>query len=307
MNGGTGNLKTDYYKALYNSPFGNELLLGLAKRAIDAEGLGTQETPDLLCVSFSSNDAIGHCWGPDSQEVLDVTLRSDLIVKDLLEFLDSRVGKGRYVLALTADHGVCPLPEVARSQGKNAGRVSPTLLEIQAGEFLKKTFGPKNGNDRWLEATSGPWFYLNRGLFAQRKLKSADVENALANWLKKQPGIQAAYTRTQLQNGLPNDDAIGQKVRRSFHPDRSGDLVMVLKPYYLLSPVVATGTDHGTPHPYDTHVPLLIYGPRIRKGVRKEPVAPQATAVILARSLGIKPPSGADASPLVNLFERVSP
>jgi predicted AlkP superfamily pyrophosphatase or phosphodiesterase len=83
------------------------------------------------CVSFSSNDAIGHCWGPDSQEVLDVTLRSDLIMKELLDYLDAKVGKGRYVLALTADHGVCPMPEVTVRQGNVAARVSPSLLRTE--------------------------------------------------------------------------------------------------------------------------------------------------------------------------------
>src|SRR5213078_1292588 len=101
----------EYYNALYCSPFGNDLLLDLAKRAIDAEHLGLRDAPDLLVVSFSCNDPIGHVWGPDSQEVLDVTLRSDRVVKQLLDFLDARVGRGRYVVALTADHGICPLPE----------------------------------------------------------------------------------------------------------------------------------------------------------------------------------------------------
>ena len=109
-----------YYNAVYTSPFGNDILLGLVKRAIDAEKLGKHDVPDLLCVSFSSNDSIGHNWGPDSQEVLDVTLRSDLIVKELLQVLDAKVGKGNYMLALSADHGVCPLPEVAAKQGKDA-------------------------------------------------------------------------------------------------------------------------------------------------------------------------------------------
>src|SRR5262249_47669925 len=109
LDGGPNRTRTAYYGQLYASPFGNDLLLGLVKRATAGEGLGSRDVPDLLIVSFSSNDPIGHVWGPDSQEVLDVTLRSDLIVKELLDHLDAQVGPGRYVLALTADHGVCPL------------------------------------------------------------------------------------------------------------------------------------------------------------------------------------------------------
>src|SRR5262249_40098872 len=148
-----------YYAALYNSPFGNDLLLELTKGSISALGLGSRDIPDLLVVSFSCNDPIGHCWGPDSQEVLDVTLRSDLIVRELLGYLDAKVGKERYVLALTADHGVTPLPEVSRGQGKEAQRISPSLLKVQAEEFLKQEFAKDNKKTRWIEAVSFPWVY----------------------------------------------------------------------------------------------------------------------------------------------------
>src|SRR5262249_51855069 len=153
----------------YNSPFGNEILLGLAKCAIDAEGLGTRDVPDFLAVSFSSNDLVGHTWGPDSQEVLDVTLRSDRLVKEILYHLDAKARKGRYVVALSADHGVCPLPEVTRAQGKDAGRAPGG--EVKAEEFLTTTFGKGEGKARWIEATSGLWIYLNRELIRERGLK----------------------------------------------------------------------------------------------------------------------------------------
>ena len=106
-----------YYSALAASPFGNELLLDIAKHCIVGENLGHDSIPDLLVVSFSSNDLIGHAWGPDSQEVMDVTLRTDALLADLLRFLDARVGHGNYTLALTADHGVCPVPEQSAAKG----------------------------------------------------------------------------------------------------------------------------------------------------------------------------------------------
>ncbi len=296
----TGQPRKSYYEALINSPYGNNLLLGLAKRAIDAEQLGADEIPDLLSVSFSSNDLIGHTWGPDSQEVLDATLRSDGIVKVLLAYLDNKVGPGRYVLVLTADHGVCPLPEVARSQGKDANRVPAP--EKRAEEFLNETFGKNEDKARWVEATYHPWIYLNRDRIRQRGLKAADVEEALAGWLKKQPGVYSAYTRTQLLQGVPQEDTIGQRVRRSFRPERSGDVIVISKPYYLVSSEFGTGTGHSTPHAYDTHVPLLVYGPGIRKGVRPDAVTPQAAAPILAQALGIQPPAGADVPVPENLF-----
>src|SRR5579885_613244 len=197
-----------YYDALYNSPFGNELLLALVKRAIDAEELGRHDTPDFLSVSFSSNDPVGHCWGPDSQEVLDTTLRTDRVVKELCDTLDAKVGKGRWTLVLTADHGVCPVPEVGKAQGKEAGRVIPSLLGAKANAFLQEKFGG-DAEATWVEATATPWVYLNRRLIRQRFLNQSDVENALAGWLRKQPAVQAVYTRTQLLKGVDRDDPLG--------------------------------------------------------------------------------------------------
>src|SRR5262249_20202385 len=123
----------------------------------------------------------------------------------------------------------------------------------------------------------------------------AAVEEALAAWLRQQPGIQTAYTRTQLIKGVAGDDRVGQMVRRSFHPERSGDVLVVLKPYHLISPPLGTGTNHGTPHDYDTHVPLLVLGPGVPARVRTDPVTPQACAAILAHALGIRPPPAAEA------------
>jgi hypothetical protein len=263
--------------------------------------LGTHEVPDLLCVSFSSNDAVGHSWGPDSQEVLDVTLRTDLLVKELLAYLDEKVGRDRYILALTADHGVCPLPEVSKKQGREAGRLSPSLLKRKAAEFLNEKFGDPKNPARWLEATSGPWVFLNQNLIEQRGLKSTDVEKTLAAWLADQEGVQTVYTRTQLTGELPREDDVGRMVCRSFYPERCGDVFVVTKPYYLLYSVL-TGTTHGTPHTYDTHVPLLVYGPAVRAGLRKEAITPQATAAILAQALGIKPPADAEAPVPSGLF-----
>jgi hypothetical protein len=287
-----------YYGALANSPYGNELLLDLTKVAIEAEHLGAGDNPDLLLLSFSSNDLIGHTWGPDSQEVLDVTLRSDLIVKVLLDFLDARVGRGNYYLVLSSDHGVCPLPEVARAAGKDAGRVDPQELRGKAVAYLNDTFCKNGDRVAWIEEALYAWIYLNQSVVRAQGLKSADVEAALAKWLVQQPGVQAAYTRTQLSGGPLVNDPVGESVRRSFDSERSGDVYVVMRPNYLLSPPLSPKlfmrTTHGSPHPYDTHVPFLVYGPGIQPGVRTERVTPQAAAAILARGLGIAPPEGAE-------------
>ena len=103
---------------MFTSPFGNDLLMDFAKRAVAAEKLGRGDAPDLLCVSFSSTDLVGHQYGPDSQEVLDATLRADRLVGQFLAFLDQEVGAGKYVMVIAADHGVCPLPELPSTKEK---------------------------------------------------------------------------------------------------------------------------------------------------------------------------------------------
>jgi hypothetical protein len=220
----------------------------------------------------------------------------------LLRYLDAKVGKGRYVLVLTSDHGVCPLPEVARRQGKEAGRILPALFTGKAEGFLRSKYSKKEEKTHWIEAAEYPWVYLNQRLLRERGLKSADVEKELAGWLAKQPGVLAAYTRSQLSGEMPKDVPFGEQVRKSFQASRCGDVAVVTKSNYLITPYL-TGTSHGAPHAYDTHVPLLVYGPGVQAGERKEAVTPQAVAAILARSLSIQPPKNAEAPVPVDLFK----
>ena len=293
-NGGLKKPGRSYYSALSNSPFGNELVLEMGKRAIEAEKLGQDDDPDLLCLGFSSNDYVGHCWGPDSQEVLDMTLRSDLLIKDLLNYLDLKVGKDNYMVVVCADHGVCPLPEVTRLVRKQkAGRISPQILTSKASTYLSQSFADGKKLP-WIESTSSGMVYFNKGTLQELKLDQAKVERALADWLTKQPGIKAAYTRSELSKGPIKNDPLAEQVRLSFHPDASGDVMPVIEPYYLLSPPLLskkTGpytTTHGSPHPYDTHVPLIVFGANVKAGIRKERVTPQTVASIIAEGLGVQ-------------------
>ncbi len=289
-----------YYDALYNSPFGNELLLAFAETALVEEQLGADDTPDLLSISFSSNDSIGHCWGPDSHEVFDTTLRSDVIMAKLLKTLDDKVGVGQYAVILTADHGICPLPEVAANQGLEAQRVSATQLltgaEKQLATLYDSLLPEEQRGGKWIEAPVPPYLYLNHKKLAAAGVEPSHAADALAKWLREQEGLQAVYTAKQLSTGaIDRYDTIGQKVLKAFHPERSGDVFLVLKPFHLIGSVstndkLATGTNHGSPHAYDTHVPLIVFGPGATSGKTTEPVAPQHAATIAAHYLGIALP-----------------
>ena len=259
--------------AVVNSPWGNELLLEFAKTAITAEKLGQRDEPDLLCISFSSNDSVGHGFGPDSQEVFDMTLRSDLIVKELLDFLDEKVGKGNYVVALSADHGVCSNPIIAHHQGKDAGYVPYSVFTTDAEKFLKKTFGQTRSKRAWLdggvEVPVGSFYstmiHLDPDVVKDLEPgKQEKIENALIDWLGRHEGVQAAYARRQLLSDEVQADPFAEKVRQSSTPDSCGEVVAILKPYYYLGNGLSTPfATHGSPHFYDTHVPFKELSQRL--------------------------------------------
>src|SRR5262249_30061820 len=188
----------------------------------------------------------------------------------------------------------------AKAQGKEAGRVPPEVLTTRAIAFLNETFLKKGDRLPWIEDVTGEAIYLNRAAVKEAGCTQEQVEKALAGWLPRQPGMLAAYTRTQLMKGPLKDDPIGEMVRLSFDPERSGDVLPVVKPYHQLSPPITSSkldayrAMHGTPHPYDTHVPLLVYGPRVRPGVRSERVTPQAMAAILTEAPGLPPAAQAE-------------
>ncbi|HUR55522.1 MAG TPA: alkaline phosphatase family protein, partial [Gemmataceae bacterium] len=299
-NAGKDAISKAYYEALANSPFGNDLLLDFAKTCVVAEELGQDDVPDLLVVSFSSNDLIGHTWGPDSHEVLDVTLRSDALMADFLTFLDAKVGKGNYAMAITADHGICPLVQHSAEAGMDAQQVAPAKLTERCEKHLKDTFGtfggPKDPKAKtaWVEAFSAPWMYLNARLVDAAKKPRGEVAASLAGFLRSQPEVARVFTREELASTFPEDDLMARRVQRSFYPERSGDVYVVLKPYYLPTKPGDSGTTHGAPYNYDAHVPLVVYGPGVGGGPRTEPTAPQAAATILSRFLAVPPPKDAD-------------
>ena len=235
-------------------------------------------------------------------------MRSDAIVENLLKYLDEKVGAGQYAVMLTADHGICPLPEFAAKEGKPGRRLSAVALVAGCENHLRETFGdiakPKDDAEskvapRYLEAVVPPHLYLNHRLLAAKMLKPDDVAVALAEYLRTREGVLQAYTYEGLKGGLVGDDAISRRVLRSFHPDRSGDVYIVLRPYHLIGAVtlgasIATGTTHGSPHAYDTHVPLVVYGPGVAGGKRDEAVTPLHSAAIGAHFLGTKAPKDAE-------------
>ncbi|HEY1064848.1 MAG TPA: alkaline phosphatase family protein, partial [Pirellulales bacterium] len=304
LNGGLNEIGERYYEAVYNSPFSNELLWSLAKTAITENRLGADDDVDLLSISFSGNDAVGHTWGPDSQEALDTTLRSDAIVAEILKTLDEKVGAGRYLVALTADHGVCPLTQYSAAHGVDASRMPSDQLREGADRMLTAKFFPNETQPKkWIAASDNNWHYLNQAVVQAAQAETAAVESELANWLMQQPGVAKAYTRTAFINHTLPDDEFAKAASLSFDADRCGDVMIVLQPNWLWVYGDNSGTTHGSPHPYDTWVPLVVFGHGVKPGNRQEKVAPLTIGPIFSQALGFPAPAQTEFPAPANLWK----
>ncbi len=277
-----------YYDALENSGHGNDLLWEFTKACLDGEQLGRAATHDLLFVSFSSNDLIGHVWGPDSHEVLDVTLRSDRLIAELIMKLDLDVGVGNYTLIVTADHGVCPMPELAVKNHTEATRFNPKEVFGNLGLMLDEKFGPVGDSpELWVSKIAFPDIYLNRAAMTAAGKPIGEVETAVAQWAGNRDSMLVAFTRSTLAGPVLNDP-LARRMQLGYQAERSGDVVVVNQPYCLPIGKLSFGSSHGSPHDYDTHVPVLFYGAGIPGGdTIVEPVSSFLVAEQIKRSLGL--------------------
>ena len=280
-----------YYDDLRSSPFGNELLASLARAAIEGEQLGRRGVTDLLCVSFSSTDYVGHPFGPDSHEMMDMVVRTDRMLAELLAFVDDRIGLDRCIIALSSDHGVAPIPEYLRFRmpAARAGRISGRSLLKAATDALSSRYGEPASGERWIDRTLGGSVHLNRRVLEQKKLDLDEAAHVVARALQSQPGVAVAATSAELA-GAQSAGSIRERMQRSYYPGRSGDVLFVLKPFQYLSDG-STGAEHGTPYTYDTHVPLILMGPGLRPGRYAGEASPADLAPTLSALTGVEFPA----------------
>ena len=286
--------------AIGASPFGNDLLEGFVERAIQAENLGKDDIPDLLTVSFSANDYVGHEFGPDSSEVHAICLATDEMLDRLFKFLDSSVGLNNVLVVLAADHGVAPTPEANAARRVPAGRMPANVVQSTVQTELAK----KYGDGKWILSSSEHTLYLNLDLIREKKLTRTEVEEAVRDVVLTIPHVSRAYTRTQLMNGGVFDDRIGRRVANGFNEIRGGDVYLVLEPSWIYG---ATGTSHGSVFNYDSHVPVVFMGPWANSGNYDENIEPNDIAPTLATILEIETPSGADGRALKEIIVRPKP
>ena len=246
-----------FYASLDATPFGNELILQFAEKAITAEKLGAGSKIDLLTVSFSSNDYVGHELGPDSPEAHDMALRVDKLVGELIRAAEAQAGAGRVLAVLTADHGVAPVPEVNQKRKMPGGRFDEKNALDTVEKALTAHFGAPPPGGKWIQYSSYATLYFA----AHPTVDVAEEERVAADAIRALPHVFRVYTRTQLMHGEVLEDPVGIRMRNGFNQARSANVIVVLDPFWMVS---ATGTTHGTPFNYDTHVPVLFLGGGIR-------------------------------------------
>lgn len=282
-----------FYGNLLPSPFGDELTLAFARAAVKNEQLGKRGVQDILTVSLSSHDYINHAFGPESRLSHDHTLHLDRHLQAFFQFLDQEVGAGNYVMALTADHGFTDTPEWAATQGRDAGRFTggPSLAAVNAA--LSARFGV----DRLARNFSAAGMLLNDQLIAERGLNAAAVQAAAREELLKLPGVATVFTREQLL-GDDKTTPYLEAMRKSFDPTRAAPLQIVLKRNWIYS-YRPGGSTHGSPYEYDTHVPLLFWGPGyVGQGEVKGRVEVADLAPTLAAIAGLPAPAQAQGRDL---------
>lgn len=287
-----GNLEKDalFYQSFALTPFANAHLFDTAKAVINAEQLGANDVPDLLWLSLASNDYVGHTFGPYSLEVVDITVKTDRQLADLFRFLDRTVPGGidEVLIVLTSDHGIAPAPPDNPRLGQQLSWVSSEELIKAADAALDEKFG----DTKWVSAFVKPNLYFKSKTIRKSLLDPAGVQTTAAAAMMRLPSVMYAFTRSQIMNGRLPPTAAAEAVYHGFHPDRSGDVVVVLSPGWQFSGAVAGRTYHGSLFPYDTHVPILMRGPGVQAGIYPRRVALRDIAPTLALILGITAPSG---------------
>jgi hypothetical protein len=275
-----------FYELVGTTPFANDYEFEFARELVTYEKLGNGPATDLLIVSLSANDILGHKVGPDSPEMQAMALAMDKQLAGFFDFLGHQIGLANVWIALSADHGVAPVPAVAVKMHLPATAISTDKMRAQVNSALSARF---SHTAEYVKAVAYPLAWLNSDAFAAVKMKEEDAERAVGEALK-QAGMRAYYTRSQLERGDAPNTETGLKYLHSYSPLGGWYVLGVPIPYTIGA---LSGTDHASPYTYDTHVPLAFYGLPFQAGTYRSHAEPVDLAATLASLLGINAPSHA--------------
>ncbi len=290
------------YELLVNVAMGDDLLTDFAKATLIGEQLGKDNDTDFLTISYSTPDYIGHGTGPNSVELEDTYLRLDRNIEDLLKKLDQEVGKGEYVVFLTADHAVVDVPQSLKDNKIPAGNFPLANVEAGLNDHLQKYFPGKKVIDR----ISNDQVFLNQELFAGDP-KSSGIDLLIAtelitNYLQATEGVAQVYPKAIIKQGNYNEGGTKGMIIRGYNFKRSGDIIYQLEPGWITGGG-PQGTTHGSSYTYDTHVPILFYGAGIKQGSSSQYHTITDIAPTLSVLLQIKFPSGCTGQPVSEMLD----
>lgn len=264
------------------SPLSDAYLTDMAIAMVDAFEMGSGQSTDYLAIGLSATDFVGHRFGPNSHEFQDVLAHLDVTIGRLLDALDSRLGPDTYVVALSADHGVSPIPEGVLAQGADAGRFRWPDLRAALETYLTDHLG----RERSIAAMVNGEIYFEPGVYATLRHQPAVLESAL-DLIRTTPGVAHVYRSDALDSRATAGDTLAHAANLSYFEERSGDLIIILKPYWIPEGLAAT---HGSPYDYDTRVPVVLFGAGVVPGTHTTPATPADIAPTLARLAGLSMP-----------------
>ncbi|MGB8703532.1 MAG: alkaline phosphatase PafA [Gillisia sp.] len=284
------------YDILKSTPYGNSITADFAIAALDGEDLGQDDITDILAVSFSSTDYIGHNFGVNSKEIEDAYVRLDADLARLLKALDEKVGKGNYTLFLTADHGGVEVPAYLETLNIPANYFDEASFEKDLSQKLKDKFGKED----LIESVSNNQIFFNYKNVEDAKINKVELQDFIASYVVQYPHVSKVFTRHMLEsNDYPT--GMAELVQNGFNERRSGDVVVVLDPATIV--YSKTGSTHGTGFAYDTHVPLIFFGKGIKHGSTFAPSYVNDIAPTVSAILGIQFPSADTGEPLLQVLE----
>ena len=288
--------KNGGFAMIRSTPFGNSLLKDFAMETMTNENLGKSGTTDFMAISFSSTDYVGHAYGPNSIELEDTYIRLDKEISELLDFIDAQVGKKNALIFLTADHGAMEIPAYLQELKIPAGYVNEAKIADSLKKYLTTIYGVPLVLQYYDQQV-----YLDHKTIETKKLKLQDVQNSVAVFFQKIPEVMETLTATELSATSFNE---GTKalMQRGFNIKRSGDVLVNYVPGY--GGYHATGTSHGSPFAYDTHVPLIFYGWNISAGSTVTPIVIPDIAATLAMLLNIQFPNGCNGKPIEAVLKK---
>lgn len=291
-------LKEKNFEIIKATPHGNTITKDLAIAAIKGEQLGKGKSTDMLCVSFSSTDYVGHSYGPKSVEIEDVYLRLDLDLQEFFKSLDTELGAGNYLLFLTADHGAAEVPAYLQQQKIPAGLVSESGIEQKLKDYFTAEYGAP-----LVLNVSNQQVFLDHKTIKEKKLDLLKLERDAADYMLTLNGIAEAYCGEDMKIQSYTANSFKALLQNGFNHKRSGDLLFRF-PVAYFEEYMKKGTTHGAEFSYDTHVPLLFYGWGIQAGSTVEQVNITDIAPTVCMLLNIPFTNGCSGKPIKAVFEK---